>query len=100
MGSLIDVLLKLLLRSFLLHDNSCDLLACEADLKRGDSRSRMYWENVIHIESLLAAVVVNLGESDISEALEYVNVIVEALQRQLEVRLVCLKRAVTSTFAN
>ena len=60
----------------------------------------MYRENIVHIESLLAAVIVNLGEFDVSEALDDVHVIVEALERQFEVRLICLKGAVASTFAD
>lgn len=81
LGSLVYVLFELLLRSILLHDQSCDPLAAEADLKRRDSRSRMHWKDVVNIQPLLAAVVVCLREFDISEALHYLHVIVEALQR-------------------
>lgn len=83
LSPLVDLLLVLLLRNFLLHDHSCNLLACKADLKRGDSGSCMHWKDVIDVQSLLAAVVVNLSEFDIREALDDVDMIVEALQRQL-----------------
>lgn len=43
----------------------------------------MHWKDVIDVQSLLAAVVVNLSEFDIREALDDVDMIVEALQRQL-----------------
>ena len=97
--SLAHLPFKLFLSFLFLHDQSCVPLSSELHLKSIDSGIGVNWKDVLDIECALLRIEVDLGERDLCEGVDYLDIISEIFEWEFEGWVVGLIEGVASGHA-